>query len=339
MGHLNRCAEIARALRASGGTPYFLVRTEDTEEVTSFLAKRKLFESAQFIAPDVPAIDDARRTAKMYGDIGAEMLLVDHYRSALKYQEVLEDAGCRWTQFDYRRSGPLRAHIVVNADPSASKEEYQPLVASHTRLLLGPDYGVIREELKDMSISLPDGQGNAVDILMLFGAGDAKGGFEKVSDLLRDAARGEEVQMHWATTSANPNYRKLAELASQADDVSLYLDTTLLALLMRHATFAVTAGGSTTFELAFFEKPMLIVPIAENQYRLAKAWEKKGVAQATPPLRELESISMETIAALRNQAAKKYQSQSLVDGKGAERIVKELSQHVNVSISNEVEKV
>jgi spore coat polysaccharide biosynthesis predicted glycosyltransferase SpsG len=125
----------------------------------------------------------------------------------------------------------------------------------------------------------------------------------------------------------NPHLADLRETTKQLrSPARLLLAVPDMPELMAWADVAVSASGSTSWELAFMGLPSIMIVLAENQAGIAAALEREGV---NLNLGEHTQISVERIIAslqslLPDTARRSGMSQhgrNLVDGLGAERIV------------------
>jgi spore coat polysaccharide biosynthesis predicted glycosyltransferase SpsG len=95
---------------------------------------------------------------------------------------------------------------------------------------------------------------------------------------------------------------------------------------MIEADLAVSAAGSTCWELAWSGVPTVAIPIADNQNRLAEVLASTGAAVSLDPRsRELQRDLSHTIAELVATPERRQEmaevGRSLVDGLGTERVV------------------
>jgi len=157
---------------------------------------------------------------------------------------------------------------------------------------------------------------------MIFGAGGDKGAFIKVTERLKLSIPDKKrVRFHWFTTSLNPNLSELVDAVSKVADIGLYINSSFLPMFINNADLAVTSGGNTTFELAYFKKPMIIIPFVENQRFLAEAWEKVGIAVSLKNFQEHINLKWNKISYLISNSEKKYKDHEVVPGNGEVIIV------------------
>jgi spore coat polysaccharide biosynthesis predicted glycosyltransferase SpsG len=103
-----------------------------------------------------------------------------------------------------------------------------------------------------------------------------------------------------------------------------------LSPLMRRADLAVSAAGTTLYELCAAGVPSVVVPIVENQLPNADGFEKAGLGVVVRPgegfetrlYKAVESLALDTDG----RKSLSAHMRSAVDGKGSERVAKLLVQ-------------
>jgi spore coat polysaccharide biosynthesis predicted glycosyltransferase SpsG len=120
------------------------------------------------------------------------------------------------------------------------------------------------------------------------------------------------------------------ELERRAADLgpglSLVVDVQNMAPLMTRAHLALSAAGSTVWELAHLGVPALLVVVAENQRGNAEALHRLGVAHNLGDATTLDGEVLESpLDALLEDPDRRTQmsrrGRELVDGRGVERVV------------------
>ena len=126
---------------------------------------------------------------------------------------------------------------------------------------------------------------------------------------------------HLGTLScALPNFGSMMRLEYNVKD---------MPELMAWADIAISAGGSTTWELAFMGLPMILLNFAENQERVARGMERAGVALYSGKYADITAQKLSNLIAelAYSGNARSVMSQNahlLVDGAGAARVTKVL---------------
>ncbi len=98
---------------------------------------------------------------------------------------------------------------------------------------------------------------------------------------------------------------------------------------MAWADVAISAGGTSSWELAFMGLPTITIAIADNQCQIVEELSKARVAvnagwhEDVTPSMIAENIS-KLICDAKKRIEMSHLAQALVDGKGADRVLKAL---------------
>lgn len=313
LGHLQRCKVLAQVIMARGGQAHILCINQGNDDFSAAVAD---------ISFTTVSLDcEFTSLASLVREQQANLLIVDHYRAGPVYQERLQRFGLPWLQFDYRHSFDFQARWVVNINPFATPSDYNGLCTASTRLLLGPQYAILRPEFS----GAPRGAGiELANVLVMLGGGDDRGVAEALINWL--FARNLEVCI--VTTRINPRLLSLQRLAQCREGISVLVEPVDIAGLMRSADLAISAGGTTTFELVSQHVPFLSIALADNQVALCRAWEELGVSLHLGSYAGLTEANFNEqwarIEPRQERARMSEYSIALCDNAGAERIVKEI---------------
>lgn len=304
---------------------HFLTKSDAvnlSEELSAFT------EDWGFLDPEINAQTDAARTVDYCHRIGAEHAIIDHYHADEAYQHVLLDAGLRWMQFDGAASFPLWADWVVSMSPAADADRYSRLQRRpHTRMMLGPRYAILRDEFLEWQGPRPV-PSQAERLLLIFGGGDDRGACVTCLDALRHTDRYDITIL---SGGANPQLPCIHTWMKENKKhrVRLLLDEPDVAERMSEADMAISAGGTTTFELAMMGLPALIIQIADNQWGNAQAWGRIGAMIDLGPLESLNTIQLcdQLMMLAQDQSLREQMAiagREYVDGHGVDRLLREL---------------
>ena len=274
------------------------------------------------------AQDDSREFVQLVAHYGADAAVLDDYRVDEVYQRSVQKAGVPWLQFDGRAHQNLYADIILNTSPGARVKDYETIICNDASLLFGPKYALLRPEFKNLS--LRPSVRPVERVLLTFGGGDDRGANLFV---LQQLLMNTPSIVRFLIISGESNPRN-KEISSWIDEngkgrVSLKINPPLIAPLIASCDLAVMAGGTTVYEAACCDLPMVLIAIAENQVKHSLAWE--GIGRAIY-LGMLGSFGIEELLAAFRNTTKLRQGQSLsespqqriVDGFGADRIAKQL---------------
>ena len=123
--------------------------------------------------------------------------------------------------------------------------------------------------------TLPD---VVTDILITTGGGDRDNiAGEILQELCEHSLAGKAVRYHLVVGRFNPNREKLERYAFEHSEVVLHCDVRDMAGLMASCQLAVTAGGTTIYELSVLGVHFVCFSYAENQEGLTKWLGEHGI--------------------------------------------------------------
>lgn len=365
MGHVMRCLSVADALLKRGEEVLFV--TADDTPVPLLTKKgipyRVLHTDYADMEAELPELWEVLRELPQ----GAESpdaalaqkntsILVDSYYVTEKYLAALKKRITTIYMDDiYAFSYPV--DMLINYNIYGEEMGYEKDAAfADTKLLLGANYVPLREEFsagagyvqsrKELSLGAANvtpaedrlhqtaEQGRTADggILITTGGSDS---FNLAGQLLMEAMKYDalkEKEYHVVSGSLNPHIGELQALAQKHENIHIHCNVTNMAELMAESEVALSAGGSTLYELCAVGVPVIAFSFAENQERLVQTFVKRGIAQYGGNYRtDGNKMIQNTIAGLetlledknlRSEYRKK--ARTLVDGKGAERIAEAL---------------
>ena len=361
MGHVMRCLSVADALLKRGEEVLF-VTADDTP--VPLLTKKGipycvLHTDYADMEAELPELGEVLRDLPQ----GAESpdaalaqkntsILVDSYYVTEKYLAALKKRITTIYMDDiYAFSYPV--DMLINYNIYGEEMGYEKDAAfADTKLLLGTEYVPLREEFsagagyaqsrKELSAETENvtpaedrlhqtaEQGRTADggILITTGGSDS---FNLAGQLLMEAMKYDalkEKEYHVVSGSLNPHIGELQALAQKHENIHIHCNVTNMAELMAESEVALSAGGSTLYELCAVGVPVIAFSFAENQERLVQTFVKRGIAQYGGNYRtDGNKMIQNTIAGLetlledknlRTEYRKK--ARTLVDGKGADRI-------------------
>ena len=266
---------------------------------------------------------DAVRTSQFALVNQANTLVLDDYRIRDEYQSVLKQQDLHWLQFDGTGQKNLWADWVVNAMPGTTPALYQDALKNpSTRLLLGPDYALLRPAFAS-SPAFIHADRKARKVFVFAGGGDDK----QALIFLLDSILSMDISLTLCvvTTSNNPGLSDLTAWIAQHGNgkVALHVDTDVMPALMQSCSMAIASAGTVTYEINGSGLPMVLFSMADNQIAQAQAWAGSTGSQYLGDYRQLSEVAVQEAvsACLKNTG---HPVKKLVDGQGARRIVQEM---------------
>lgn len=328
-GHVMRCIALGQVWQDKGGRVVFISHCESKK-----LRERIIAEGFDFIYLENhhPHPSDLDKTIETLSTMHHppstnDWLIVDGYHFDSMYQKKIKEAGHRllWID-DYGHADHYYADIVLNQNISADASFYakrEPV----TRLLLGTRYCMLRREFRQWQgwqREIPD---TAKKILVTLGGGDPDNVTLKIMQALKQVNM-PDLEAKIVVGPTNPNLHTLQQEISDNTKLQIITNATNMPELMAWADLAVSAGGSTCWEMALLGLPNMIIFFADNQRPIAEKLHADNVVLSLGWGHKLtiEDIAQSLEKLIRTAPLRKIfsiNSKNLVDGAGALRVCRE----------------
>lgn len=332
LGHVMRCLSLADAFQAAGETCRFLL----ADGGAAALVRGR--------GHDVTVLDTAYdametelgRMEALIREEAPRALVVDSYFVTAGYLSTLRAAcdgrGAVLAYVDDVLAFPYDCHVLLNYNIYADEQAYRALYGERPlpRLLLGTAYAPLRREFRDLPrrTTRPAGR----DILVSTGGADTAG----MAAALARAASGDAYRRYrfrFLVGAMSDSRAELEALAAAAPGITLHSGVTDMAGLMGACDAAISAAGSTLYELCATQTPTVTYVVADNQIPGADGFARRGILRCAGDVRQLgrEALAERCIsqaAALAEDAdarsAVSARMAAVVDGRGASRVAQSL---------------
>ncbi|MGA2030834.1 MAG: UDP-2,4-diacetamido-2,4,6-trideoxy-beta-L-altropyranose hydrolase [Thermoguttaceae bacterium] len=321
-GHVMRCLGLAHAWQDRGGRVGYLLAAPAAE----IRARLDAEDVDVFDLPCPPGgLQDAAATACLAQNQHAAWIVVDGYQFGGDYQRAIHEAAVPLLVLDdYGHADHYWADLVLNQDLNAEEQLYRSR-ESYTRLLLGPEYVLLRREFVAARRKEHRPKAHSRKVLVTLGGADPENLTRTVIEALAGLG-GLAVESRVVVGPANPRYGELEAAAAHAGPhVEVLRNVRNMVELMSWCDIAITGGGSTLWELASLCVPSLVLILADNQRYSARLLEQRGGCRIVGEGAWLSAGALsEQIAALladqSQQAALGQRIGAIVDGRGAQRV-------------------
>jgi UDP-2,4-diacetamido-2,4,6-trideoxy-beta-L-altropyranose hydrolase len=321
-GHVMRCLALAQSWQDGGGRAVFAMATPP-----ALLRDRLSQESIEVreISASAGSSDDAHATATLARDCRAVWIAVDGYHFGADYQQSLRSEGVKVLFLDdYGHAAYYTGDIVLNQNLSAEESTYKNR-ESYTRLLLGPEYCLLRREFSGYRNWKREITPAGARVLITMGGSDPENFTERAISAL-NLAGDQRLEAAVVAGSNNAQLEPLERISKAGKNITLHRSVINMAALMEWADVAISAAGTTCWELCLMGLPSLLVDLAENQISVARELNRRGCAIHLGNSRDVsaEKIAEQLRALLNSQRLRQAMSErcrGLVDGRGAQRVV------------------
>ena len=326
IGHIMRCIALAQAWQQASGEVTFLSHCEN-----EVLRQRILWQGFGLISVDHPGsgIEDLKQTISLLQNSRRDgdnlWLVLDGYDFGPTYQESIRKAGKRLMVIDdYNHLPHYHADVLVNQNLNANQLLYS--CEPYTRLLLGPRYVLLRPEFMEWRNWRRETPEVARRVLVTLGGSDPHNVTLQVINFMK-VANISDLEVKFVAGPSNPHIETLKEALPRApSNMSLIFDTENIAELMAWADVAVSAGGSTCWEMCFMRLPLVTIILADNQKNISQELERTGVGISCGWYYDLDAESMAKqflplIYDRDRRARMSEKAGQLVDGLGVKRTI------------------
>lgn len=255
------------------------------------------------------------------------VILVDSYYVTDEYLKRLGAYG-RVCLMDDMQEHAYPVDTVINYNVFADADRYRLLYkGTGTECFVGRDYVPVRQQFLNRDYRVAESVKN---VLITTGGGD----LDNIAGMFLKAIYNQEMEFHVVTGKYNPHLETLKQQEETCENVHIYHDVSDMAGLMHKCDIAVTAGGTTIYELAALGIPFLCFSYAKNQEALTEYIGVHGIAGFLGAYHRNAEAVLDNLQVLFAQYCKEYdlrktcyeKERELIDGKGAVRLAEKLLQ-------------
>ena len=323
-GHVMRCLSIADAFKE--------LKHEVTFIVSDNLCHEMIYQRGYDIVTisgkwnDLEYELDELEQVISVNDV--QILIIDSYYVTSQY---LQRIGCltKTVYIDDLNAFLYPVDVIINYSLYADKLDYRNRYPD-TELLLGCDYVPLRSQFTNIDTKVIHKQ--VKSILVTSGGTDCG---NMVLSLLRKMNSDivfKNIDIHVVVGVFNSNFIELYTLEKQSDNVTLHHNVKDMVTLMKGADVAISAGGSTLYELGACGVPTITYFFADNQISNVREFEARGLMDCAgdakeAPERCAQSLYKLVVKLVPSYVKRKKLSEELmqlIDGNGAMRIARRL---------------
>ncbi|MBP1754633.1 MAG: pseG [Firmicutes bacterium] len=319
-GHIMRCMAIGKQIQEYGEQVTFIVADNYPCNLLSQHGFPYIVLNSDWrnMEEELPVM---RNIAEQYG---INSILVDSYQVTERYFTELK----KIIQYIYfiDDNNKCTADVTGVINYSHYFKEFGYGLAyqnSESKLWLGCDFIPLRKEFSELKDKVINSE--VRNVMVTTGGSD----YYKVTDLVIEtlASHYVEVVFHVVVGCFFQEDNNLLTLKEKNNNVILYHNISSMANLMKQCDMAISAGGTTLYELCATGVPTICFSVADNQLKGTKAMEKDRIMLYIGDIRDGRELfcchlnhAFEIIQNrnLRQQYSNKMKK--LVDGEGSKRI-------------------
>lgn len=316
-GHVMRCLSIAEQLRKYGAEVTF---------VTADDAVKSLIETKGFTIHILYSVwnnmeSEIADFCKLITSNQVDCVLVDSYYVTKKYLHELKIRVDTYYLDDLNKM-IYPVNTLINYNVYAEDIGYKS--SDYDLLLLGPRYAPLREEFEGVPLRRFKG---VQKILITSGGTDEYNIVGNILNTMIQRADFSHIEFYCVLGKFNRNVDELNKCFEDVLNIHFFNNISNISDYMKECDIAITAGGTTCYELCACGLPSIMYTLADNQFGVADSFSQKGIIPWVGDIRQnmrkcIDNI-IEEINVLYDEKCWEQRSramQELIDGQGAKRL-------------------
>ena len=322
VGHLMRCLSVAKTMPDKEKVLFVCADEESVQTVCQHGLKAiALHTDYKNMDEEIPLLEKLWKTPK------ERTFFVDSYYVTDAYIEFLCSYGTVFLMDDMQNH-PYPADVIINYNLYAHNDAYTQIYKHAKRkpvCYLGGKFIPLRREFKDSKIEINDSVKN---VLITTGGGDV----DNIAGEILDEIYRTDINYYVVVGRFSPHLNEWIERSNEQTNVKVLYDVQNMAELMQSCDLAITAGGSTIYELVALGIPFICFAYAKNQEMLVQYIAENQIGASAGnwhvnqenARRIIGQKFYELVEVKEKRQEYSQKMYSMIDGRGAERIVQKL---------------
>lgn len=329
LGHVMRCLTIAEAAEKNGIKTVFLLADDGAETLLKERgqAYRILHTDFADMEGELPSLFEVI-LSDLLDEIDENIFLLDSYQITEAYVESLKEwlsrQNIRLALMEDYGSIPYEVDTIINYNIYGVDFSYEK---NASKALLGCKYMPLRPVFIGQNYEVRE---RVQHVLVTTGGSDS---YKIAVELVRQLSQKQELFIHVVCGRFSDSREELLQMEQQKENIKVHIDVKEMWKLMAECDMAVSAAGTTLYELCAIGVPTICFSFADNQILPGNAfakytpmyyagdYEKDKEAMFRTILEKTKALCM---MSQKERAKISKQLKEVVDGKGAERIITEI---------------
>ena len=216
---------------------------------------------------------------------------------------------------------PYSVDVLINYNINADEVGYGTAQKGQIRLL-GTKYTLLRNQFQNVSLRQINKKIN--EIMITSGGSDPYGMCEKILNIALNTEEIKNKKINVIIGSSFENIKEIEKIAEISKNIVLHCNIEDISKIMLQSDIAISAGGSTLYELCACGTPTIAYIVADNQEGLVNCMQNKDYITSLGWHSDVDENDFQgKLLALVNDFERRNKlscrMQKLVDGKGARR--------------------
>lgn len=321
LGHIMRCLNLADGLKEKNIQSIFITKDNNSEiekHIVNYLVEK--------LPSHIDLKEDLELTINLIKKHQPDLVITDSYEIDEYYLEQMKKLNGTLISIDDLSKLHFCSDMVLNQNIGFKDSDYS--TEGYTRLLLGTKYALLRKEFGEKHCLEKEIKSVAGNILITLGGTDIDNQTVKV---IRAIKTIEDNLIATVIMGPAYQYEEILNNEIKGTDGQFILrrNPQDIFALMMNTDVAISAGGSTCYELACLGVPNIILILADNQKKVANGLANYGTSVNLGWFEEVteEQIKEAVEDLIKNRDWREKMSRKgkeLVDGRGVKRVVEEI---------------
>jgi len=341
-GHIMRCLTLVDALKEQGSEVHFICRKftgnlityieskgfhVHTLEISKTMnignSKKEDYDSLRSLYAEWlgdSQENDAQFCKPILQKIQPDWLILDHYSMDKVWEEELKNTFDKLLVIDDLADRHHQCNVLLDQTYGRQEYDYQGLVNKDCKMLLGPQYALLRPEFakwREYSIKRR-AQPRFKNLLITMGGVDPDNVTSHVLDVLKNCELAKDLEVIVVMGATSPHLKAVVTKAEGMPyKTAVKVSVNNMGEIMANADLAIGAAGTTTWERCCLGLPTIQMLLSDNQVEIAKKLDNIG---AVTSLNTLEQLGESIVGILKYIPKISLLASSIIDGEGTDRV-------------------
>lgn len=336
-GHIMRCLSIAEAARRQGYTCCFVTAGKEMTEKIAQKEFRFFVMNSDYSHMD----DEVEAFERISFEFSPNLIFIDSYYVTSAYLRRIKGFA-KTVYIDDLAEFAYPVDFLLNYSIYADEIDYVSLYHKSNitlpDILAGSNYIPLRSEFQVTE----DKRRNNFErrqILVTTGSSDP---YKIILRMIKKIISCDDLQKydyHFIVGSLCEDTKEIIENTSLIQSIYIHSEVKSMGALMKNCDIAVSAGGTTLYELCACGVPTISFIMADNQSMNVRTFEKRGIMLCAGDCRTSENFISNLFSMIKSlcenyelQSELLSKTSSAVDAGGADNIIKYITSKIKEKI-------
>lgn len=270
MGHIMRTLVLAKKLEYDNEVLY--VCAYDINDVNKYDSGIGKIEENGFSVVKINSDNINASLIEAQNKINADVLITDSYNVDEEYFNLMNKYFKFTGYIDDVNACNINVDFLINQNINATYLKYRTVSKINRKLFLGTDYCMLREEFQNKRRNKISEKVN--NVLITVGGSDNS---QLTIDIINEISFSDfKLNVVIGSAFTEDLVCKLEEISKHYKNINLCRNANM-SMLMKDTDIAISACGSTLYELSAIGVPTIGITLSDNQLALAQTMESKGL--------------------------------------------------------------